>query len=210
MKINPLFIFVLGIGLLLGGCATVPPKDYTVYRQHMPRSILVLPPINRTTELHANYSFYTQTAVPIAEMGYYVYPVALVDRYFKENGVTVPDEMHKIPVDKLYEVFGADAVLYIDVEKYGSKYVIFSSNVVISASATLVDCRSGDVLWQGRVDHVQAGSSGLLEALVEQIVNQLADQPHLIAGQAANILLVPQGQGLLRGHRHPQFGAPES
>ena len=210
MKTNPLFIFVLGAGLLLGGCATLPPKDYTVYKQHMPQSILVLPPVNQTTEINANYSFYTQTSEPIAEMGYYVYPVALVDQYFKDNGVTVPDDMHAIPLDKLYEVFGADAVLYINVEKYGSKYVLLASNVVISASATLIDCRSGDVLWQGRVDHVQAGNSGLLEALVEQIVNQLVDQPHNVAGVAATVLFTPTGQGLLKGHRHPQFGEPES
>jgi hypothetical protein len=201
-------LFTVGIGLLLGGCASLPPKDYSLYETHMPRSILVLPPINQTSEVNANYSFYTQTTRPIAEMGYYVFPVVLVDQFFKENGVTVADEMHHIPLDKLYEVFGADAVLYITVEQYGSKYVVLSSNTIIVASATLVDSRSGETIWQGRVNHVQAGNSGLLEALIEQVVNKLVDQPHVAAGSAAQILLTPKGQGLLKGPRHPEFGTP--
>lgn len=201
-------ILTLVVGFLMGGCATLPPKDYSLYEAHMPKSILVLPPINQTSEINANYSFYTQTSKPIAEMGYYVYPVVLVDQFFKENGVTIADEMHNIPLDKLYEVFGADAVLYITVEQYGSKYVVFSSNTIIVASAVMVDSKSGEEIWRGRVHHVQAGSSGLIEAIVEQVVNKLVDQPHVAAGFATQVLLVPQGQGLLKGFRHPEFGIP--
>jgi hypothetical protein len=49
----------------------------------------------------------------------------LVDQTFKENGWRNPDEMHQAPPDKLWEIFGADATLYITVTQYGSSYLIF-------------------------------------------------------------------------------------
>lgn len=192
------------------GCITVPPKDYTLFREHQPRSILILPPRNLSTEINANYSFYTQSIKPIAEMGYYVYPSVLVDQYFKENGILIADEMHTIPLDKLYEVFRADAVLYINVEQYGTKYIVISSNVIVVANATLVDSITGKTIWEGRVQYNQSGSSGIIEALVEQVINKLSDQAHIGAGFAAINLFQPTGQGLLKGVRHPEFGIPES
>jgi hypothetical protein len=107
--------------LMLAGCATLPPKDYTEFRKSNPRSILVLPPINESTEVGATYSVLTTTTAPLAELGYYVLPVAIVDQFLKENGLTVPGEMQQAPLNKLHEVFGADAVMYMTIEQYGSK-----------------------------------------------------------------------------------------
>ncbi len=47
---------VLLVAGALGGCATVKPYDYTNYRAHPPRSILVLPPLNQSTDVLGPYS----------------------------------------------------------------------------------------------------------------------------------------------------------
>ena len=202
------FLFVIIAGFFLGGCATLPPKDYSHFIQNQPKTILILPPRNLSTELNANYSFYTQSAKSVAEMGYYVYPTVLVDQYFKQNGVLIADEMHAIPLEKLYEIFRSDAVLYIDVEEYGTKYVILSSNLIVVANAILVDSRTGQELWRGRINYNQPGSNGLIEALLEQIINKLSDQAHQGAGIASDALFRTEGQGILVGSRHPAFGQP--
>lgn len=189
----------------LSGCATVPPKDYTAFRQARPRSILILPPVNESADVRATYSVLTTTTRPIAELGYYVFPVMVVDQFMKENGMTMPDEMHQAPIAKLREVFGADAILYITVEKYGSKYQVLASVTMVHARAKLIDARTERVLWEGaaRVDH--SGQSGLLEAVVEQVMNKLMDQAHVVAAMASHQLLLPPGQGLIKGPHHPEF-----
>lgn len=200
-------IFALAcVVLFLTGCATVPPKDYTEFRKHPPKSLLVLPPLNKTTEVIASYSLLTTTTRPLSEMGYYVVPVALADRYMKENGLPTPAEMHQVPPAKLNEIFGADAVLYITVEKYGSKYMVLASNTVVGASAKLVDAKTGITLWENKVDFVLAGNSGLINALVEQVVNKLVDQAHGACYGASSMLFTTPNQGVLYGPHHPAAG----
>ncbi|MCG8528042.1 MAG: DUF799 domain-containing protein [Opitutales bacterium] len=201
-----LFTFV---ALIITGCKTIEPKDYSLFEQHRPKSILIVPPKNSSTEINAGFAVLTQSVEPISELGYYVYPVVLVNDYFIQNGLTVADEIHNIPIKKLDDVFGTDAVLYINVENYGSKYQVFASNTYVYLSAKLVDCKSGLVFWENRTEYVYAGSSGLIEALIEQIVNKLADTPFKVAELAAHQCYSVPGQGLLLGHRHPEFGGIE-
>jgi hypothetical protein len=201
----------LGLSLILvaatvSGCVTKAPKDYTEFRKSRPRSILVLPPLNESADVAATYSVLTTTTQPLAELGYYVFPVALVDQFLKENGLTVPGEMHAAPLGKLRDVFGADAVLYITVRNYGSKYQVITSTAVVYADAKLVDARTATTLWEGSVQAQSGGQSGLIEALVQQVMNTIFDQAHVVAIMASSQLFTPPGQGLLKGPRHPEAG----
>ena len=72
--------------MVFTGCAT-KPYDYTNLRAHPPRSILVLPPINESTDTRGTYGYLSTVTKPLAEMGYYVYPVAVVNQFMKENGL---------------------------------------------------------------------------------------------------------------------------
>src|SRR5687768_12793809 len=96
--------------LLLAGCATTPPPrpDYTNFRQFHPRSILVLPPVGG-----GNYNYLSTVTRPLAELGYYVFPVALVDQLLKDNGMPYAGDMHQAPLAKLAELTGTDAVLFL-------------------------------------------------------------------------------------------------
>lgn len=143
-------LVVLALAALLTGCATQAKYDYSAFRQSKPASILVLPPLNLSPDVRAPYSMMATVTLPLAEAGYYVFPVALVDQTFRENGMTNPGEAHDAPPAKLAEVFGADAVLYITVDEYGAKYMLFDSQVIVSASARLVDLRNGQLLWEGK------------------------------------------------------------
>ena len=48
-------IILAGLAVLATGCPKIVPPDYHPYRAHMPRSILVLPPLNQTTNVEAPY-----------------------------------------------------------------------------------------------------------------------------------------------------------
>ena len=200
--------------MLAGGCATGPKEDpYVLYRELMPRSILVLPPINESVDVNATYSWLTTASEPIGEKGYYVFPVAIVDEFLKENGLPNPEDMHAAPLDKLDEVFGADAVLYVTVEDYGQKFKLVSSDTVVRARAELVDIKSGQSIWQNRVNYSRSGSGsqqgGLLAAIVvaavEQAGNTINDAAHDATRFANAELLDSRSRGLLLGPLNPGF-----
>lgn len=199
---------------IASGCASTQPPDYTAFRQARPRSILVLPPANLSPDIRASYSVMATVTRPLAESGYYVFPVALVDQTFRDNGMNEPAEMHQAPLSKISEVFGADAVLYITVSEYGAKYTLIDSQIIVSANAKLVDARSGQMLWQGSASASNAdgrndGNTGLagmlIGALLRQVANSLGDQGYAVARITSNRLLHARQGGLLPGPRSPEY-----
>lgn len=203
---------------VLSGCASKPPVpyDYTEFKLSNPKSILVLPPVNGTPEVRASYSMLAQVTLPLAESGYYVFPVSLVDETLKENGITQADDAHQLPSAKLREIFGADAALYIKMTRYGTTYQVVDSNTTVSAEARLVDLKTDKVLWTGRAsastaeqqNQQQGGLAVLLiTAIVKQIVGTVTDQAHPMAGVTSQRLLTAgRFQGLLYGPRSPNYG----
>lgn len=198
------------LSLMLTGCQTTPP-DYTNFRQHHPRSILVLPPLNESVAVEATYGYLSTVTMPLAEMGYYVYPVAVVDQFLKENGMPTAGEMHQVPLSKICEVIGADAVLYITVEQYGSKYQVINSATIVRARAKLVDTKTGLTLWEG-VGGAQQSSGGsgniiadLISAAITQAINSATDHAHDICPLANANLLTVKNRGLLYGPRSVKY-----
>jgi hypothetical protein len=195
----------------LTGCATQKPVDYTNFRQHRPRSILVLPPLNESTAVEATYGYLSTISMPVAEMGYYIYPVAVVDEFMKENGLPTAGEMHQVSLEKIREIIGADAVLYTTLTAYGSKYQVINSKVEVAVKGKLVDTRTGLVLWEGvGVAQKNSGGSGNLiadavAAAITQVVNSSTDQAHGVAQTANMNLLSLKDRGVLYGPYHPKF-----
>ena len=198
------------------GCATKVPYDYSALKESRPRSILVLPPVNKSPEIPATYSVLSYATHPLAEAGYYVMPVTLVAEAFKENGMTEPSDMHATSPEKLTQIFGADAALYITISKYGTTYRILNSESLVAAQAKLVDLKTGKTLWTGSAQASSAesqnqqsgGLAGLLiTAIIKQIVASTFDESHQIAGITTTRLLSanPNG-GLLYGPRSPHYG----
>ena len=199
-------------GVLLTGCVNTKPYDYTNYRAHPPRSILVLPPLNESVSVEATYSYLSSVTFPLAEMGYYVFPVAVVDEFMKENGMPTAGEMHQAPLDKIVEVTGADAVLFATVMQYGSKYQVLNSATIVAVKARLVDTRTGTLLWEGAAQ-VQQNSSGsgnpladLISAALTQAINSGTDAAHSLCEPVNHNLFYTKNHGLLYGPYHPEFG----
>jgi hypothetical protein len=152
---------------------------------------------------------------PLAEDGFYVFPVAVVEETFKQNGITGAEDIRAVSAAKLREIFGADAALYIDITSYGSSYMVVSSETRVTANAKLVDLRNGKVLWTGNAtasdsenDNNNGGIIGMLvQAAVKQISSTISDKGHDIAGLTSyRLLSASQTDGLLYGPRSPNYG----
>lgn len=204
---------------LLGGCATKPPPyDYSAFQKARPATLLVLPPVNDSPEVNATPSVWAHATRPLAEAGYYVLPVTLVDETFRQNGVTVANEIQEIPIQKLREVFGADAAVYLRVRQYGTSYAVVASESRVTVEGRIVDLRTGELLWKGAATassaeqqaQSQGGLAGMLVmALVRQIVSTASDESYKYAAIAnARLLGAPRYNGVLPGPRSPVAGQP--
>lgn len=208
--------FALLTFALLAACAQpVKHVDYTTFRSSRPHPILVLPPENETTDVEATNSLLSQMTMPLAEAGYYVVPVAVMDETFRQNGLTVPADIQATAPAKLREIFGADAVLYSKITQFGTVYHVVDSATVVTASAKLVDLKTGDVLWQGSAsassnegnNYSGGGLIGMLvTAAITQIANSVMDKSHDIAAVTGYRLLhAGPPNGLLYGPRSPKY-----
>ncbi len=208
-------VLILVCAMTLIGCVAPTSYDYSAFRESKPASILVLPPLNNTTEVAATAGFYAQTTYPLAESGYYVFPVAVVTETFRQNGLEQAADIHALPTAKLHEVFKSDAALYIELTEYGTSYVVISSETRVTATAKLVDLRSGALLWEGKAtassaEQRSSGGGGLVGLLVEAAVNQImetvTDRSYQIAAITnARLLSAGMPNGILYGPRSPYY-----
>ena len=202
---------------VLGGCATKPAAyDYAAFNRAKPATLLVMPPLNDSPDVKATPALWAHATLPLAEAGYYVLPVTLVDETFRQNGIETADDAQNIPYPRLHEYFGADAAVYIKVTRYGTSYAILASETRVEAEARIIDLRTGELLWQGKAmatsaeqqQQNQGGLIGLLvAAVVKQIVGTTTDAAYNYAGIVSSRLLgAPRYNGVLPGPRSPLYG----
>lgn len=196
--------------IFLASCA-MTPYNYENFRAAKPRSILILPPMSNSTDVRATYSYLSTVTLPVAEKGFYVFPVAVIDQMMKENGLPSANEMHQASVKKIREILNPDAILYLTLERYGTSYVIVDSQTTVTVSGKLISAVTGDVIWEGRATADDGSTNGdggvagiLIGAVIKQAVNSSTDQAHNIAPQANNILFYNSHSGLLNGPYHPK------
>lgn len=191
----------------LSACVTPPAhKDYSALRTENPRSILVVPVINRSVEINAPDYFLTTIAKPLAERGYYVFPVHLVKRLMEDDGLNDADMVHEGEPQRLGKMFGSDAVMYISIEQWNAKYVVFSTSVTVSLKYSLKSASTGNTLWESAqtlVYQPQNNSGGGLAGLIAQAVvaamAKAAPNYMPLAQQANALAIYTKGQGLPAG-----------
>lgn len=199
-----LSLFVLS----MSGCATqISKKDYTDLRTEAPRSILVVPAVNRSVEVTAPDYFLSTISRPLAERGYYVFPVHLVKRMMEDDGLNDADMVHAGDPQRLGKMFGSDAVMYITIERWDAQYIVFSTTVTVEMNYVLKSASSGQTLWSNKQKLVYqpqnnnsgGGLAGLIAQAVVAAVAKAAPNYVPLAQQANMQAVSTKGQGLPAG-----------
>jgi hypothetical protein len=143
-------------------CDTAGKNDLAAFYPHQPRSILVVPVVNNTTEISASPVFVSTITRLLAERGNYVFPVYLSDLVLRDFGLAEAGHIHLLPTQRLYELFGADSTLFITIRDWSSKYIVLASTVTVEMDYELKDTRTGTLLWQStqKVVHSSGGAAG--------------------------------------------------
>lgn len=169
------FYLVLIVTVLVAGCVTPPePKDYTQFNTVSPRSILIVPVVNRSQEVEAPDYFLSTIPVPLAEQGYYIFPVNMVKRVMEDDGLSDADMVHAASTPRLCSIFGSDAVLYVVIENWNASYMVLATQVQVEMTYLIKDCQTGEELWkdsQMMVWQSGGGGGGGLGSLVAMAVN---------------------------------------
>lgn len=191
--------------LVLAGCASLflaacAPKVYTTgdFERLKPKSVLVLPPENMTSNTEVMEKAYPFLFSHLAQRGYYVISPELALQLFEANKFNDPGRLNKLPTAKFNEVFGVDAVLRTKVTEWSSKYVVVSSTVNVGYDMELLDAKSGTLLWKNSQVLSQSPNNsggGIVGMLVSAAVNAASTPYEPIAKQNAMNMLntIPQG-----------------
>ena len=191
----------------LTACVAPPAhKDYSALRNEHPRSILVVPVINRSVEVNAPDFFLTTIARPLAERGYYVFPVHMVKRLMEDDGLNDADMVHAGEPQRLGKMFGSDAIMYISIEQWNAKYVVFSTSVTVSLKYSLKSASTGNTLWENAQtlvyqpqNNAGGGLAGLIAQAVVAAMAKAAPNYMPLAQQANALAIYTKGQGLPAG-----------
>ena len=106
---------ILGLcsAMLLAGCAS-GPRQFAFDEPEL-RSILVVPVINETNSVEADTLMHATATTPLANMGYYAFPVDTVKFVLESESLYEPERVRELGPVKLAEMFHADSVLFIKV-----------------------------------------------------------------------------------------------
>jgi hypothetical protein len=207
-------IALLSSVILLAGCAGRSPRyDYSQLRAEAPRSILVVPVINKSIDVNAPDYFLATIATPLAERGYYVFPVNMVKSVLSDDGLSDANLVHAGDPHRLGELFGADAVMYISIERWDAKYVVLATTVTVELSYTLRSAHTGHVLWNNHQVVVYqpqqnsgGGIAGLVASAIAAAITKAAPNYMPLARQANGGAINVKGTGLPAGPYDGMYG----
>ena len=136
--------------LALTGCVTQPAKkDMSAFTAAAPRSILVVPVVNKSLDVDAPNYVLSTLPVPIAEKGYYVFPVNTTKVVLEQEGFYEGERIHEQPASTLAKLFGSDAVLYVTINRWDAQFALITTTVTVDFTYRLVSKNDVEI-WEER------------------------------------------------------------
>jgi hypothetical protein len=149
-----------------------------MYDERQPLSIVIVPAINNTTAANASNYFNVTITEPVANQGYYPMPVEIVRDIFLKEGVIDSAMIKGMPTKIFKENFGADAVLFVTIERWDTTYAILAANVAVGLEYVMLSTETNEILWQYSstiVVDTTAESSGFIVAdILSTAINTVA------------------------------------
>ena len=141
-----------------------------------PKTIAVMPPINRTNHVEVKEYLYTTLSSVLAEKGFYVFSPMLTMDLFQAESSYDAEQFIGSDLSKFNEVMGADAVLFTTVNKWKKYYYLTSAGVKVNIDYVLRSTKTGNTLYYQTGDVTLDTSMDLPDAVEDiPIIGQFAD-----------------------------------
>jgi hypothetical protein len=179
------YVAIAVFSFILSGCGAsyvTKGSEFPKMYEEQPRSLLILPPMNESTDAQAKDYYMTTAEMPFAMMGYYTFPVEMVSDIMKQEGVYDTELLYSLPMNKFAEYFGADAVLLTKIKKWDVSYMVVASSLTVAIEAKIVSTKTSQELWKYtgvvKVDlsggNSGGGFGGLIASAIATAINTAA------------------------------------
>lgn len=180
-------------------------SQYAAMYNDMPVTILVMPPINNTTNVEAKDLLYTSISRPLAEAGYYVISPLLAMDVLKAESAYDAELFIDKPLTMFKNYFGADAVVFSQIDDWTKRGFGIDTKIRYIIKSTT----SGEILFDRSCDlyldlQQNSGGNSALSQLVDLAVSAIATATtdHIVAARKANYYIF---NDVPRGKYNPQY-----
>lgn len=207
-----LLIFMSAV--LFSSCSTtaVAPVTKAVAYKGMydekPLSVLLMPPINNSTNVEAKEYFHATLNMPLSDAGFYVLPTFLSMEILKKESAYDAELFLESPLDLFGEVFGADLAVFTIIHKWDKSSIAANVNVkveyIIKSIKTneVLYNRVGEVVYDTSITSGTGGLAGLLGDFVASAINTAATK-YIDVARACNAYTLSD---LPLGKYNPAYG----
>jgi hypothetical protein len=168
--------------------------------EEKPVTLLIMPPINNSTNVEAKDLLYTSISRPLVEAGYYVISPLLAMDILKSESAYDAEMFYDAPLAMFNKFFGADAVVFSFIDSWAKKGLGIQTKIryVIKSAYT------NDILFDRSCDlyldlSVNSKSNNALSALIDLVASVAitATTDHIVAARKANYYIfrdIPRGK----------------
>ncbi|MCI1786077.1 MAG: DUF799 domain-containing protein [Bacteroidales bacterium] len=180
-------------------------SQYAAMYNDMPVTILVMPPINNTSNVEAKDLLYTSISRPLAEAGYYVISPLLAMDVLKAESAYDAEMFIDKPLTMFRDFFGADAVVFSQIDDWTKRGFGIDTKIRYIIKSTT----SGEIIFDRSCDlyldlQQNSGGNSALSALVDLAASAIATAAtdHIVAARKANYFIF---RDIPRGKYDPQY-----
>jgi len=191
-----IILFGLAVLALVSSCTTPVTlgKQYPAMYEEKPLTIVIMPPINRTTHAEAKDYFYTTMYLPLCEKGYYVYSPYLTMEMFQQESAYDAEQFIEGDLTIFKNVLGADAAMFTIIKDWRRNNM--GGVLTVDVEYILRSTKTGQTLYtrEGliKVDTSVNGGGGAIGALVGIIATAVntAATDKVVAGRKCNAFVL--------------------
>tara|TARA_B100000780_G_C21111399_1_gene449152 strand:- start:69 stop:758 length:690 start_codon:yes stop_codon:yes gene_type:complete len=192
--------------LLFASCNTstniTKSTAYKGMYDEQPLSVLVMPPINRSTNIEAKEFFHATLNMPIANAGYYVVPPFLSMEILKRESAYDSELFLTQSLEKFNEIFDADIALFSIIHKWdkntiGAKVKVDIEYILKSTTTNeVLYTRYGSIIYDASVSSGGDGIYAILADIALSAINTAATKYVDLARVCNNYTLsdLPKGK----------------
>lgn len=191
-------LFILSIlAVLVSSCAEKVTRGvrYAKLYEEKPLTVVVMPPINKTSNVAAKEYFYTTLYAPLSEKGYYVFSPYMTMDIFQGESAYDSEMFIDGDLSMFKNVLNADAAMFTVIKSW--KKSVIGGKVTVGIEYILKSTSTNEVLYkrEGLISidtSVQSNASGLAGLLISMASTALktAMTEHVQAGRTCNVYVL--------------------
>ncbi|MCD8186087.1 MAG: DUF799 domain-containing protein [Rikenellaceae bacterium] len=158
----PLVLCLVGCGSTRQSASSIPTRaeHFADLYAEQPLTLLVMPPINRSTKVEAKELMYSSLTVPLAGKGYYVLPALLTQEILRQESAYDAELFVEQSLKRFGEIFGVDAVLFTTIHQWTKSSI--TTEVTVTVEYQLKSAKTDKLLFhrKGTIVYTPKTDSG--------------------------------------------------